>query len=73
MCLYRRRSSISWRICRSDGAYVLFVSHDLSMVRHISHEVGVMYLGHMVEMAPVEELFAHMQHPYTRALLSAGR
>lgn len=53
------------------GLTYLFVSHDLSMVRHISHEVGVMYLGHMVEMAPVEELFAHMQHPYTRALLSA--
>ena len=54
------------------GLTYLFVSHDLSMVRHISHDVGVMYLGHMVEMAPVEELFAHMQHPYTRALLSAA-
>ena len=53
------------------GLTYLFVSHDLSMVRHISHDVGVMYLGHMVEMAPVEELFAHMQHPYTKALLSA--
>ena len=53
------------------GLTYLFVSHDLSMVRHISHDVGVMYLGNMVEMAPVEELFAHMQHPYTRALLSA--
>ena len=53
------------------GLTYLFVSHDLSMVRHISHDVGVMFLGHMVEMAPVEELFAHMQHPYTRALLSA--
>ena len=53
------------------GLTYLFVSHDLSMVRHISHDVGVMYLGHMVEMAPVEELFAHMQHPYTPALLSA--
>ena len=53
------------------GLTYLLVSHDLSMVRHISHDVGVMYLGHMVEMAPVEELFAHMQHPYTRALLSA--
>ena len=53
------------------GLTYLFVSHDPSMVRHISHDVGVMYLGHMVEMAPVEELFAHMQHPYTRALLSA--
>ncbi len=56
---------------QSLGLTYLFVSHDLSMVRHISHDVGVMYLGHMVEMAPVEELFAHMEHPYTKALLSA--
>jgi oligopeptide transport system ATP-binding protein len=49
----------------------LFVSHDLSMVRHISHNVGVMYLGNMVEYSETEEIFTHMLHPYTQALFSA--
>jgi oligopeptide transport system ATP-binding protein len=54
------------------GLTYLFVSHDLSMVRHISHQVGVMYLGCLVECAETDELFAHMQHPYTQSLFSAS-
>lgn len=53
------------------GLTYLFIAHDLSMVRHISDRIGVMYLGALVEEAPAEELYTQPAHPYTRALLAS--
>ncbi len=59
------------RLQQEMGLTYLFIAHDLSMVKHISDQVGVMYMGQLVEKAPCEELYAHPQHVYTKALLSA--
>ena len=56
---------------RQRGLTYLFISHNLAVVRHVSDEVGVMYLGRLVELAPKQVLFATPRHPYTRMLLDA--
>ncbi len=59
------------RLQQQLGLAYLFISHDLSAVRHICHRIAVMYLGRVVETAVREDLFARPLHPYTRALISA--
>lgn len=53
------------------GFTYMFVTHDLSVIKHISNHIAVMYLGQCIEFAETEELFAHPEHPYTQALLNA--
>jgi oligopeptide/dipeptide ABC transporter ATP-binding protein len=58
-------------LCHSMGLTILFIAHDLSVVKYFSDRIGVMYYGNMVELADSDELFRHPLHPYTRSLLSA--
>ena len=59
------------RLQREMNLSLLFISHDIGVVRYISHRIGVMYLGTMVEEAETEELFANTLHPYTQALFAS--
>jgi oligopeptide/dipeptide ABC transporter ATP-binding protein len=58
-------------IQESENVAYLLVAHDLATVRHMAHQVAVMYMGQIVEYAPTEKLFEEVRHPYTKALLSA--
>ena len=58
-------------IQKERGLSYLFITHNLSVVKHISDKIAVMYLGKCVELAPSDELFQNPRHPYTKALLDA--
>ena len=60
------------KLQREHGFSYLFIAHDLEMVYHISHKIGVMYLGSMVEYGTSDDVYKHPLHPYTRALISAS-
>ncbi len=53
------------------GLTYMFVTHDMAVVKHISDDIAVMYLGQIIEKSPAKELFKHQYHPYSRALISA--
>lgn len=59
------------KLQKETGVSFLFISHDLSVVRHISHRIAVFYLGRLIELADRDDLYAHPKHPYTKALIAA--
>ena len=71
VCIQAQIINLLIRLQKEYGLTYLFISHDLSVVKHISNRIGVMYLGSMVELADSETLFDDPVHPYTQALLSA--
>jgi oligopeptide/dipeptide ABC transporter ATP-binding protein len=60
------------RLQEGEGYSYLFISHDLSIVRHLSDEVGVMYLGRLAELGPASRIYSFPHHPYTKAILAAA-
>ncbi len=59
------------QLCKDENLTLIFISHDLTVVRHVATTIAVMYLGKIVEQGPSEEIFRKPQHPYTQALISA--
>ena len=66
-----RQTGLSYEDLKEMGISYLFIAHDLSMVKHISDRIGVMYLGNLVEVGDSDSVYTDPLHPYTRALLSA--
>ena len=71
VCIRAQIINLLIRLQKDFGLTYLFISHDLSVVKHISNRIGVMYLGKIVELSNYRDIFADPLHPYTKALLSA--